>query len=68
MLRQRQKQTLFTTICSALIIVYRKQKVKQNSRLRQFDQNAAWFQTFGTLSTISVSMTVTRLEPQPLTL
>ena len=43
MLRQRQKQTLFTTICSALIIVYRKQKVKQNSRLRQFDQNAAWF-------------------------
>ena len=44
MLRRRQKQKLFVIICLALISLCRKQKVKRNRRVRQFDRNRAWFQ------------------------
>ena len=33
--RQRQKQKLFITLCSALISLCRKQNVKQNRRVRR---------------------------------
>ena len=43
-LRRRQKQKLFITLCSALISLCRKQKVKRNRRVRRFEQNCGWFQ------------------------
>ena len=43
-LRQIQKQKLFITLCSALISLCRKQKVKRNRRMRRFDQNCGCFQ------------------------
>ena len=42
--RQRQKQKLFITLCSALISLCRKQKVKRNRRVRRFERNCGWFQ------------------------
>ena len=42
-LRQKQKQKLFITIGSALISLYRQQKVKQNRRVTRSEQNFGWF-------------------------
>ena len=38
-LRRGQKQKLFITLCSALISLCRKQKVKRNRRVRRFERN-----------------------------
>ena len=43
-LRRRQKQKLFITMCSALISLCRKQKMKRNRRVRRFERNCGWFQ------------------------
>ena len=43
-LRRRQKQKLFITLCSALISLCRKQKVKRNRRVRRSEWNCGWFQ------------------------
>ena len=40
----RRRQKLFITLCSALISLCRKQKVKRNRRVRRFEQNCGWFQ------------------------
>ena len=42
-LRRRKKQKLLITLCSALISLCRKQKVKGNRRVTQCERNCGWF-------------------------